>query len=401
MWRDGWRIGVSAAMLPLCAAVAAVAAEKRPADAIAEMFANDDKPAPHPSTAMPARPNLDYEMDMLRRARAEAGEHGAPGKAASPTTPKTELLKPTANQPGMALRKARMPVEPLQNPNAKVAAKPSTALQPAPSATPAPAPIAAPIAIGVNPTTPVARLSVNTKPASNAAVFRIQIRKPEARKPPALIADATKPDATDATEKPLQALAPDPAALPAPSAPPTVQPAAAPAPTAAQPPVAGRAPSGVRAAILVVLEGGTGTPDPILCVGETCAISAGLSTPARMLPRAEALALKSTRDATVDPCFGKVGCAFRDVPVTADSLLQIVLIGSGDMPKPGDGFSIALDATCKRNAGQIECGRPLETTDFVAWIIPEAIAKEAGAAALEAAIAEGLPSSEIAQTVDK
>ncbi len=399
MWRDGWRIGVSAAMLPL-AALATVAAEKRPADAIAEMFANADKPAPPPAsaTATPTRPSLDYEMDMLRRARAEAAERGAAGKSVTSTTPRAELPKLTADQPGPAPPKARKPVEPLPNTaNADVAATPSPAPKSAPPAAPAPAPIAA------NPTAPIARPAVDAESAPNATIFRIQIRKPEAGKPPALIADATKPDATDANEpvKPLQALAPDPAALPAPSAPPSVQPSAAPAPTAAQPSVVGRAPSDVRATILVILEGGTGTPDPILCVGETCAISAGLSTPARVLPRAEALALKTTRDATIDPCFGKAGCAFRDVPLAADAILQLVLIGSGDTPKSGDGFSIALDATCKRNGSHVECGRPLETTDFVAWIIPEAIAKEAGAAALEAAIAEGLPASEIAQTADK
>jgi hypothetical protein len=63
-------IALSAATLALTASAlaAALAEPADPAQAIAQRFseASDPKPA-----SIPARPSLDYEMDMLRRARAE------------------------------------------------------------------------------------------------------------------------------------------------------------------------------------------------------------------------------------------------------------------------------------------------------------------------------------------
>lgn len=422
--RDSWRIGVSAAILPLCAALAAKAGEeRRPADAIAEMFANADKPkASAESASTPARPDIDYEMDLLRRARAEAEERNAAGPTKRATLKAETPAKPEALRPEAAQAKSeKQPPPPSVNP-----AKAGVAAAPAPAPTPNPI-AAAPTAMRPLPAgaaltkAPVSRSLALARISPNATVFKIQIRKPDGDRTAAKIADAAKPEAAppDAeTAKPLQALAPTPAAAPAPTPPPAALPTpppaqmAAPTPATAtanteparpsSPPVAGRETSGARATVLVVLDDGTTTsPDPILCLGETCAISAGLSAPARMLPRADALALKTTRDATIDPCFGKTACAFRDVPVTADAILQIIFIGSGKTPNPGDGFSVAVDATCKLNAGNVECGHPLETSEFIAWIVPEAIAKQAGAPALEAAIADGLPSSELAQTTDK
>lgn len=309
--------GLVVAGLVAAAAFAATAEPSSPADAIAEKFANADKPKPQ-TVAESERPSLDYEIDMLRRARLEAEE-----------------------------RKSAPQVQPADAP------LPAAELQP----------------IKVDPPAPI----------------------PE----PATI--------------PTAAPTPTPVAAPAPDQTPPVQPsststaAAEPAPQAtATAPVAAPAAS-ARATILLILEGARSkiAPDPIVCFADVCAISSGLSEPARTLPRAQALAMGSTRDATLDPCYGKSACAFRDVPLPDDAILQVISLGAGEPPKAGDGFTADLDKTCKIEDRDLSCGHPLATLNFTAWVVPEATAVAAGAPVLEAAIADGLPFADGILSADK
>ena len=236
-------------------ATAAAGAEKpSAADAIAQKFAEQSQPAPAPDTpskttpnaakspavpkAEPAkieRPPLDYEIEMLRRARAEqAGAKGAP--AAAPTA-------------------------------AAAIATPPATIQKAEQTAPATAP-AAPAAATVSPaaTTPAAVAAPPIAPAKAAEV---------AAPPPPKTEVQAKVD-------------------PKPS-----EPAKA-AETAAAP--------AARASLLLAIEtsgasskdGAAPTYDPLICMGDTCFMSAGLNADAVKLTKLDALKLKTTTEASPD-----------------------------------------------------------------------------------------------------
>ena len=282
------------------------------------------KPAADQAVAQIAaseRPPLDYEMDMLRRARAEQADRKSAEKPVQTAAP------------------------------AKIFVTPPTATPPPPTAKPDAAPIA---------------------PAAPA--------KPE----PPKAAEAPAAAATATTK-------------PAPSG-------AAPAVAATITPPPGPA---VQASVLLAIEtggasskGDSATLDPIICVGDHCFLSAGLTADAVKLSKADALKLKSSNDASPDACRGKVGCVFRNVGLAKNALIEVIEIGSHPSAL-AQTYSAEPDATCKTSDGALACENPIATADFRIWIVPEAIAKTAGVEAIEDAVADSLPHRDIARDTDK
>jgi hypothetical protein len=190
-----------------------------------------------------------------------------------------------------------------------------------------------------------------------------------------------------AVQQPVEAIkvvAPAPVASPAPTAPikPAIDQRAEPV---SQP----------RTTVLLVLDErnsptGAAKPDPIICFGQTCWISNGIEDPAHPMPRTEALALKSTRQAASDSCRGKSGCVFRNVAVGRDARIEVFEIGEGRV-SPDGAFTVSADATCRNDDGDLFCDAPLITQDYRLWIVPETTAQAIGSAALEEAVADGLP----------
>jgi hypothetical protein len=190
-----------------------------------------------------------------------------------------------------------------------------------------------------------------------------------------------------AIQKPAEAInvvAPAPAVNPAPAAP--IKPAIdQQAELVSQP----------RTTVLLVLDErnsptGAATPDPVICFDQTCWISNGIEDPAHPLPRAQALALKSTREAASDSCRGTSGCVFRNVAVGRDARIEVFEIGESRV-SPDGAFTVSADATCRNDDGDLFCDAPLITQDYRLWIVPEKTAQAIGSAALEEAVADGLP----------
>lgn len=336
---------LTAAALALAACVAPGRAEpSAAAQSIADKFSQADAPKSTPES--PTRPSVEYEMDMLKRARAEAQDAKAPKSDQPAPAPTPAAAKST---PAPATAAAASDTKP---------AGPTAAPLPTPPPTAAVAPTATPPPVTSQP-----------------------VATPAAAPPPTPAAPSQS-----AAKEPTPAAVP-PAASPPPKAPTT---------TAAQ--------SGqTRATVLVVLEPNDvkSTPDPIICLGDTCAVSTGLTTPARIITRAEALALKTTASETDDTCFGKGACAYRGVPIGKDTILQVLSAGAASPPPPGDGFTANLDDTCKLDERDLICSHPLATLHYTAWIVPEDLAEKAGPAALEDAIADGLPFDDEFQSADK
>lgn len=361
------KLGCAAALTTLAFASLASADSLERANALAQKFseASEPKPAPTPapikpvtnsdarrtvlvqkpvapSTAVtpqpakpvrtktaesaPARPDLDYEIDMLRRARLEEAERKTAGqKAAAPTPPENKFLL--------------IPVD---------------------------------TNVEQHGTTPA---HADVKPAQPT------VSKPETMKPPA----AT------------------PAVAPAP--PPVAK--AEPTPPPAPPAAANAAPlTGPRATILLALDtppagaAAKVVPDPIICIDQTCYVSGGFTKAALAMARGDALALKGTEGKSQETCRGQFGCIYRDVAIPADATISVVDLGTGSSSDAGS-FSIAADASCKTDEGDLVCGNGLVTHAYRVWTVPEATAKSVGAQVLEDAIADGLVGDDVASTNDK
>ncbi|NOT72719.1 MAG: hypothetical protein HOP09_16015 [Hyphomicrobium sp.] len=345
------------------------------------------KPSAAKTVAAPAeRPPLDYEMEMLRRARAEREALSSPKPAA---------VTPPAASP------------------APLATKPATPV-PAPAAVAVTSPVAPP----ANVPTPVAP-AVSTPAPQPAATIAVQIAVPAT---PALTAPAVAPAASAVTAPSNAPPAPVAQApvVPAPVVPPPavkaadVAPGAAPAaakpagPTpAAAPAIAASGPAS-RASILLALEtsgassksGTSPSFDPIVCMGEVCFVSAGLNADAVKLSKGDALKLKTTTEASPDACKDKVACVFRNVAIPAGAQLNVIELGSASHD-PSRTSDAAPDTTCKVSDSSLMCDNPIATADFRIWVVPEETARSAGVQAIEDVVADGLPHVDVARSTDK
>lgn len=170
------------------------------------------------------------------------------------------------------------------------------------------------------------------------------------------------------------------------------------APSAATADVGPQARGASRATVLLVMTSGTNgirrfgkkTADPVLCAGPTCWISGGSDVTAKAVSRGLALGPGNTLGRRAAACNQHLACAFRDVDVAAlASPVQPIdlRIMRHDRREP---LKLEADATCRVASGTLACGKTFATRTWRAWVVPEHVAREAGVAVLDAAMASGL-----------
>jgi hypothetical protein len=342
-----------------------------------------------PQVANAERPPLDYEMEMLRRARAEQT-----ATANVPASVGTQPATIATSEPDTT--KSAPPTVPLVAPVTPPASAPM-AVQATPP--PQPTPVTLPVPVALPPSTvapppatvasPPSTVAQATAPVAKAAEVAPPITAPIAAQPSAPQPIAPQPGATPAAKPELQAKTEPLAVTPAPS------------PAATGGPVA-------RASLLLALEtggassnsGASSSFDPILCIADACFVSAGLNADAVRLSKLDALKLKSTTDASPDSCKSKVGCVFRNVSIPAGAQLQVIELGSASHD-PSRMSDAPLDPSCKVSDGALNCENPIATSDFRIWVVPEEIARTAGVQAIEDVVADGLPHEDVARATDK
>ncbi len=160
------------------------------------------------------------------------------------------------------------------------------------------------------------------------------------------------------------------------------------------------APADPRVTILLVMEPGTKgirrfnkTADPVICEGVQCFVSDGPGAPARVMPLRKVLGPGNTFGKRAGACRSTLACVFRSVTLagTAPIIQPVdlkVLVHDRREPR-----AISGDASCRVLAGKLTCSRTVVARGYRAWIVPEAIAETAGAAALESAVLRGLTPS--------
>lgn len=189
-------------------------------------------------------------------------------------------------------------------------------------------------------------------------------------------------------------------------------PAATPAEAPAQPPAATPAQKSSasggsdKATVLVVLSqnGAHGTSfktfDPIICFAGNCFISAGANSEARTTSRDDALSTKNAVTTGAGACAGQMGCVFRGVTFAPGAPLQIIDLGLVNH-KLHEPLEAKVDASCAFGDGDLMCKKPLTAPDYRVWIVPEAIAAQAGAEKLSSALDDELPEENVTLETDK
>ncbi|HRD76740.1 MAG TPA: hypothetical protein PK264_12515, partial [Hyphomicrobiaceae bacterium] len=132
------------------------------------------------------------------------------------------------------------------------------------------------------------------------------------------------------------------------------------------------------------------TADPILCADHGCYISRGSDTPATLRSGRKAFGFLNTFGGRAGACRDQLGCVFRGVRLDGpEATLQPVDMRLVHHDRR-EAQSITSDSACRMERGALACARAIASADYVMWIVPEALAENAGAERLEAAVAAGL-----------
>lgn len=145
--------------------------------------------------------------------------------------------------------------------------------------------------------------------------------------------------------------------------------------------------------VLLVLDAGdrgirrwNKTADPMLCVGGSCYISNGSDTPAERLTRSKAFGPGVALGKRAGACRNQLGCVFRGVDLgDVREWMQPVDLRIMRHDRR-EAKLVHADDSCSVERGKLLCDGGVSGDSWRAWIVPEPVARRAGAAALEAAL---------------
>ncbi len=152
-----------------------------------------------------------------------------------------------------------------------------------------------------------------------------------------------------------------------------------------------------RVTVLLVMEPGRRgirrfdkSADPIICVNGSCYVSRGASASAQELPRGRAFGPSVALGSRAGVCNDSLTCVFRGVDLgrTSAEIQPIDLRVLRHDRREAQ--MIEADPTCRVIQGQLSCRQAVFADDYMMWIVPEAVASQAGPMALESAVQSGL-----------
>ncbi len=162
-----------------------------------------------------------------------------------------------------------------------------------------------------------------------------------------------------------------------------------------------------RVTVLLVMEPrrsrsrGKRSGDPVLCVGKGCYISAGADDAADYFPRWKAMGPGIALGRRAGACRRQLTCVFRDIDFGGRTA-RIQPVDLGYLRHSRRRVQqVRQDGSCTVTDGQLHCAHTVVADTYRAWIVPEAIAREAGPDALSDALEEGLPVSQSAALADR
>ena len=140
--------------------------------------------------------------------------------------------------------------------------------------------------------------------------------------------------------------------------------------------------------------------NPILCAADDCYIGTGSASPAKMMPRAEAMAAKNSALGLPGTCQGFAYCVFRDIALKPGASLQVIDAGFA-RSEPYEAFDAKPDKTCVVEDGDLDCQQPVTAKDYRLWLVPEQVAQTSKPAQIEDALSTGLVEENVTRADDK
>ena len=158
-----------------------------------------------------------------------------------------------------------------------------------------------------------------------------------------------------------------------------------------------------RATVLMVMTAGNKgirrfdkTADPILCTTNGCYISNGPATPAQFLSISRTFGISNTFGPRAGACKQQLSCVFRSIDLSdRSSYVQPVDMRVMHHDRR-EAKQLAVDHTCRTEGDRLTCGRPIQSSNYTLWVVPESVAQKAGIDMLNRALYDGLQSTKAA-----
>jgi hypothetical protein len=123
--------------------------------------------------------------------------------------------------------------------------------------------------------------------------------------------------------------------------------------------------------------------DPVLCTNDGCWISRGPDLAAELRADRRVFGLSNVFGARAGACSNQLGCVFRGIELREKpSFLQPVDLRMISHDRRL-GQVVHADSQCAVTRGQLSCKQPFAAGDYTMWIVPEALANDAGVEALK------------------
>lgn len=158
-----------------------------------------------------------------------------------------------------------------------------------------------------------------------------------------------------------------------------------------------------RATILIVMAGSGSLrdssrgSDPILCVDNGCYVSNGAQAPSTYHSFSQSLSLGGRFGRGAGECNHSNVCVFRNVDIgDSGAMVQPINLRLVRHDRR-EQAEAAIDTSCRVIEGRLSCARPITTTTYTMWVVPETMARDIGPELLTGALSGGLRTAQTAE----
>ena len=137
--------------------------------------------------------------------------------------------------------------------------------------------------------------------------------------------------------------------------------------------------------------------DPILCVSAGCYVSNGAQAPATYHSFNDSLSLGGRFGRGAGDCNHSAVCVYRNVDLgTGPAMVQPINLRLVRHDRR-EQREVTVDESCRVIDGRLSCSRPVRTSSYTLWVVPEALARDIGPELLASAVSSGLRTAQTAE----
>ena len=137
--------------------------------------------------------------------------------------------------------------------------------------------------------------------------------------------------------------------------------------------------------------------DPILCVTAGCFVSNGAQAPATYHSFNESLSLGGRLGRGAGECNRSSVCVFRNVELGVTTAMVQPINLRFVRHDRREQSQVTIDESCRVIDNRLSCSRPVRTSSYTLWVVPENIARSVGPEMLTAAVSGGLRTAQTAE----